>query len=75
MCSGIRVCLRVCQRRVIAKLRRSFASGKTRPLQWRLEQLEALRRCLRESEDIFIEALHRDLHKVLLVSTPIRSVH
>lgn len=40
-----------------------FASGKTRSIRWRMEQLHALERMLSEHEETFKSALHQDLGK------------
>ncbi|RAG81941.1 aldehyde dehydrogenase family protein [Streptacidiphilus pinicola] len=47
----------------VARLRASFATGRTKPLAWRQEQLAALRALLTEQSDAFLEALHADLGK------------
>ena len=47
----------------LSRLRATFASGKTRPLDWRLQQLAELERMLREHAADFSEALQADLHK------------
>ncbi|KAF9934718.1 Aldehyde dehydrogenase [Linnemannia zychae] len=43
--------------------RQTFQSGITRPLKYRRHQLEQLWRLIDENEDLFIEALKKDLHK------------
>ncbi|MFF3752614.1 aldehyde dehydrogenase family protein [Streptomyces sp. NPDC002018] len=48
---------------VVAGLRRTFASGRTKPLAWRLGQLAALRALLTEQGEVLREALHADLGK------------
>ncbi|WP_073391964.1 aldehyde dehydrogenase family protein [Jatrophihabitans endophyticus] len=45
----------------VAQLRATFRSGRTRPLEWRLEQLAAVQRMLTEREAEFAEALRKDL--------------
>ena len=52
----------------IDRLRNTFLSGRTRPLQWRRQQLQALRRMLVEREGEFTTALHEDLGKPALES-------
>jgi len=47
-------------------LRRSFASGRTRPLAWRREQLKALRAMMVEHGDELVAALQADLGKPVL---------
>ena len=47
----------------LRELRATFDAGVTKPLRWRLEQLEALERMLREREDEISDALHADLGK------------
>jgi len=49
--------------RRVEALRRSFASGVTRPLAWRREQLSRLAALLRENRDALLGALHRDFGK------------
>ena len=46
---------------VVARLRTTFRSGRTRPLQWRREQLVALERLLAEREGEFVAAMTTDL--------------
>jgi aldehyde dehydrogenase (NAD+) len=46
---------------VVARLRQTFASGRTKPLAWRLEQLRAVERMLGEREADFADALATDL--------------
>ncbi len=48
---------------VIAALRATFESGRTRPLAWRREQLQGLRRMLVEREADLLAALATDLGK------------
>src|SRR5579875_2537902 len=46
---------------LVAQLRATFRSGRTRPLSWRLGQLEAIERMLREREQDVLDALDADL--------------
>jgi aldehyde dehydrogenase (NAD+) len=48
---------------VVARLRGTFSSGRTRPLAWRRAQLKALLRMLSEAEGDFTDALAADLGK------------
>jgi aldehyde dehydrogenase (NAD+) len=48
---------------LVASLRATFATGRTRDLAWRKEQLRALRRMLAEREDDLLGALRTDLGK------------
>lgn len=48
---------------LIGRLRAGFATGRTRPLEWRLAQLESLGRLLVEHEHDFVTALRHDLGK------------
>jgi aldehyde dehydrogenase (NAD+) len=48
---------------IVRRLRATFESGKTRPLAWRFQQLEALRRMLIDREDEILDALHLDVGK------------
>lgn len=45
------------------KQRNYFASGKTKEIGFRLEQLERLKRAIKQSEHLIIEALQKDLGK------------
>ena len=47
----------------VAQLRRTFDSGKTKPIAWRRQQLEALIAFSRENGDRLVEALRADLGK------------
>ncbi|KAK2111066.1 Aldehyde dehydrogenase, dimeric NADP-preferring [Saguinus oedipus] len=47
----------------IRRARAAFNSGRTRPLQFRIQQLEALRRMIQEREQELAGALAADLHK------------
>ena len=48
---------------VLHRVRATFATGKTRPIEWRLHQLKELARMMREHEQDFGEALRADLGK------------
>ncbi|MFD5466357.1 aldehyde dehydrogenase family protein [Kitasatospora sp. NPDC127059] len=48
---------------VVARLRSTFDTGRTRPLAWRLAQLGALRALLTEQSEEFLAALRADLGK------------
>ena len=45
----------------VAQLRATFRSGRTRPVEWRLAQLEAITRLVEEREADFTRALEQDL--------------
>ncbi|WP_372504799.1 aldehyde dehydrogenase family protein [Streptomyces telluris] len=47
----------------VARLRAGFATGRTKPLAWRLGQLQALRTLLTEQADVLLAALRADLGK------------
>ena len=49
--------------RLVERLQRGFASGRTRPLAWRTEQLTRLAALARENRDALIGALQRDFGK------------
>lgn len=51
---------------IVSRLRATYASGRTRPLEWRREQLRALQRLLHERESELIDALTADLGKPAL---------
>ncbi|WP_327071780.1 aldehyde dehydrogenase family protein [Kitasatospora sp. NBC_01302] len=48
---------------VVARLRGAFTTGRTRPIDWRLAQLRALRALLTEQSEAFLAALKADLGK------------
>ena len=47
----------------VERLRQTFDSGKTRPIEWRLAQLAEVQRAMRDHEADFAEALRKDLGK------------
>ena len=47
----------------VERLRRAYASGRTRPVAWRMEQLRQLDRLMQAHEADFADALQRDLGK------------
>jgi aldehyde dehydrogenase (NAD+) len=53
-------------RPALARMREAFASGVTRPLGWRVRQLDGLRRLLAEHEGELLQALAADLGKPAL---------
>lgn len=48
---------------VVQRARAAFETGRTRPLQFRIQQLEALRRMIKEREKDLAGALAADLHR------------
>ena len=48
---------------LVASLRTVHASGRTRPVEWRIAQLDALERLVLEHEDDIAQALARDLRR------------
>ncbi|MFG3055919.1 aldehyde dehydrogenase family protein [Kitasatospora sp. NPDC048239] len=48
---------------LVARLRTAFRSGRTKPLAWRVEQLNRLRALIAENGDALAAALHQDLGK------------
>jgi aldehyde dehydrogenase (NAD+) len=52
----------------VASLRKHFASGQTKPYEWRVTQLQQLKKMLLEQEDKLLEALKQDLNKSELES-------
>ncbi|QEV16479.1 aldehyde dehydrogenase family protein [Streptomyces alboniger] len=48
---------------LVARLRATFATGRTRPLAWREEQLTRLRALFTENREAIADALHSDLRK------------
>lgn len=51
----------------VNRAREAFNSGKTRPLQFRIQQLEALERMIKDNLKSISGALASDLHKVRCV--------
>ncbi|EEA24949.1 Hexadecenal dehydrogenase [Talaromyces marneffei ATCC 18224] len=49
--------------KIVAELRRTFDSGKTRPIAWRKEQLRNLYHLIVDNRDRFIEAIFKDIGK------------
>jgi aldehyde dehydrogenase (NAD+) len=47
--------------KTVARLRKTFATGRTRSLEWRKEQLRALNRLMVENETKIADALEKDL--------------
>ncbi|MFT6330404.1 MAG: aldehyde dehydrogenase (NAD+) [Bermanella sp.] len=47
----------------IDELKRTFATGRTKPYQWRVQQLTALKQLIEENSSAIILALHTDLGK------------
>lgn len=48
---------------MLGEVRRTFKGGRTRGVEWRKAQLQALLNLLAENEDKIIEALRQDLGK------------
>jgi aldehyde dehydrogenase (NAD+) len=49
--------------KIVDTLRHSFESGRTRPVEWRKQQLEQLRTMMREHADDFVSAMRSDFGK------------
>jgi aldehyde dehydrogenase (NAD+) len=49
---------------VVEDLRKIFNTGKTKPLEWRIEQLEQTIRMLTETGPKMVQAVAQDLHRV-----------
>lgn len=52
------------ERQVIQHAREAFGSGRTRPLEFRLQQLQALQKMMSEREVEIITALKQDINRV-----------
>ena len=50
--------------KIVARLRQTFATGKTRSVQWRRAQLHALEKMMVENEPAIASALEKDLDRV-----------
>jgi aldehyde dehydrogenase (NAD+) len=53
---------------IVSRLRTTYNSGRTRPYEWRLRQLDAIRKMLVDREDEILDALHVDLGRPRLES-------
>jgi aldehyde dehydrogenase (NAD+) len=53
---------------LVEKLRATFNSGRTRSVEWRMRQLDAIRKMLVDREDEILDALHVDLGRPRLES-------
>nr|XP_023018135.1 aldehyde dehydrogenase, dimeric NADP-preferring-like [Leptinotarsa decemlineata] len=53
---------------LVSELRNAFNSGKTKPIGYRIKQLNALKRLLEENKDEITQALADDLHKCKIES-------
>jgi len=49
--------------KLVATLREAFESGRTRPIEWRRQQLQRMKAMLEEREADFLDALAADLGK------------
>lgn len=49
--------------RVVAELRESYNSGKTRSYEWRVNQLKNLLKLVCENEEEMVQTVHSDLYK------------
>lgn len=52
------------ERQAVLRAREAFASGRTRPLEFRLQQLTALQRMITEKETEISTALKQDINRV-----------
>ncbi|KAF2984122.1 hypothetical protein EK904_010477 [Melospiza melodia maxima] len=59
---------------VVGRARAAFRSGRSRPLEFRIQQLKALERMVQEKEKEILAALKADLNKVW-VGEFLMSVH
>jgi len=48
---------------LVENVKAAFQSGRTRSVEWRIQQLESIKRMLEENEDQFLAALKSDLNK------------
>uniref|UniRef100_A0A914XQ08 Aldehyde dehydrogenase domain-containing protein n=1 Tax=Plectus sambesii TaxID=2011161 RepID=A0A914XQ08_9BILA len=48
---------------IVEKQRRFFKSGKTQPIEFRIEQLETMKRMLKENVDKISDAVYKDIHR------------
>jgi aldehyde dehydrogenase (NAD+) len=55
---------------IVVALRRTFKTGKTLPIEYRIGQLNAMKSMLEENCDRWCEALYKDLHRVGVLACP-----
>lgn len=48
---------------LVSEARRAFDSGKTRPIEWRIQQIKALRKMMMENYEPIHKAMYADLRK------------
>ncbi|XP_030074434.1 aldehyde dehydrogenase family 3 member B1 isoform X1 [Microcaecilia unicolor] len=48
---------------ILKKLRGAFIAGRTKPFKFRIAQLQAIVRMLKNNENLFVEALENDMHR------------
>jgi len=51
---------------VVNRLRISFNSHKTKPVEYRIAQLKSLMKLLEDNKESILKALHKDLQRVIL---------
>lgn len=61
ICVSSSVCM---ERQVVKRAKEAFLSGRTRPLEFRLQQLQALQRMITEKETEISTALKQDINRV-----------
>ncbi|GAB5366614.1 hypothetical protein AAMO2058_001158600 [Amorphochlora amoebiformis] len=49
--------------KIFSKLKNAFQSGRTRPYEWRINQLRQLLKMIRDGRQVLCEALQKDLHR------------
>lgn len=57
------------ERQTVTRAREAFLSGRTRPLEFRLQQLNALQKMITERETEIATALKQDINRVRLDSS------
>ncbi len=48
---------------LVSGIRSTFKTGRSRDIEWRVQQLKSFLRLLEENEQLFIDAVYRDLKK------------
>jgi aldehyde dehydrogenase (NAD+) len=54
---------------LVDSLRKTFRSGKTRPIEWRKQQIHAIRRLVEENEQAWMDALKKDMGRSAFETT------
>lgn len=60
------------EQQAVARARKAFETGRSKPLEYRMMQLESLQRLFVERQKVIAEAIKKDLNKVTAPPPPPR---